>query len=79
MAVRYSLAIGLVFFLLGFLMPSQLMSFFTNEAELIRIGAGYLKIVSFSYLFTALAMPYLVVMKIDGRVEESVLISAYDG
>lgn len=75
MAVRYSLAIGLVFFLLGFLMPSQLMSFFTNEAELIRIGAGYLKIVSFSYLFTALAMPYLVVMKIDGRVKESVLIS----
>ena len=57
MAVRYSLAIGVVFFLLGFLMPSQLISFFTNEAELIRIVAGYLKIVSFSYLFTALAMP----------------------
>lgn len=76
MAIRYSLIIGVIFFLAAFFMPTTLMSFFTDEEALINVGASYLKIVSFSYLFTALTMPYLVIMKIDGRVKESVAISA---
>lgn len=76
MAVRYSMIVGFAFFLAAFLAPEFLMSFFTNEQEMISIGSGYLKIVSFSYLFNALSQPYLMGMKIDGRVKESLAISA---
>ena len=48
MTIRYVAAISLVFFLLAFLIPEKLMGIFTLEPELIRIGAGYLRIVSFS-------------------------------
>lgn len=76
MAIRYAFGISLVFFLLAFFVPEKLMSIFTPEPELIRIGAEYLKIVSFSYIFSAVSQVYLVLMKIGGRAKISVWISA---
>jgi Na+-driven multidrug efflux pump len=74
--IRYSFAISVVFFFTAFLFPEKLMSIFTIEPELIRIGAGYLKIVSFSFLFSGISQVYLVMMKIGGRAKMSVWISA---
>ncbi|MBR0086594.1 MAG: polysaccharide biosynthesis C-terminal domain-containing protein [Lachnospiraceae bacterium] len=76
MAVRYSAGIALVFFLLAFFIPKTLMSFFTPEAELIEIGAQYLRVVSFSYLFMGLSRSYLMMMRISGFVSMTVKISA---
>ena len=76
MGIRYAFGISLVFFLLAFLIPEQLMRIFTPEPELIRIGAGYLRIVSFSYLFMGIAQPYLMIMRTAGRVKTSLMISA---
>lgn len=76
MSIRYVLIIALLFFGLAFLFPEQLMRIFTNEPELIRIGAGYLRIVSFSYIFSGMAQCYLMLMKVDGRAKISVWISA---
>ena len=76
MSLRYSFGIALIFFLLAFFIPEQLMMIFTNEPELIRIGADYLRIVSFSYLFSGVAQCYLMLMKVDGRAKMSVWISA---
>ena len=76
MAIRYAVGIAAVFFALAYFCPQKLMMIFTNEPELIRIGAGYLKIVSFSYLFSAVGQCYLMLMKIDGRAKLSVWISA---
>lgn len=76
MAIRYTLLITLVFAALAFFAPEQMMRIFTNEEELIRIGAGYLKIVSFSFVFNGLTQCYLMLMKIDGRAKMSVWISA---
>ena len=76
MGIRYAFGISLVFFLLAFFMPEQLMRIFTPEEELIRIGAGYLRIVSFSYLFMGLSQPYLMIMRTSGRVKTSLWISA---
>lgn len=76
MAIRYVCVISGVFFLLAFLLPEQLMSIFTPETELIRIGAGYLRIVSFSYIFSGIAQCYLLMMKISGHANMSVWISA---
>ena len=76
MGIRYAFGISIVFFLLAFCMPEQLMRIFTPEKELIRIGAGYLRIVSFSYLFMGLSQPYLMIMRTSGRVKTSLKISA---
>ena len=76
MAVRYVAAISLVFFVLAFAIPEKLMAIFTPEAELIRIGAGYLRIVSFSYLFAGVSQCFLMMMKVSGFAKMSVWISA---
>ena len=76
MGIRYAFGISVVFFLLAFCIPEQLMRIFTPEQELIRIGSGYLRIVSFSYLFMGISQPYLMVMRTSGRVKTSLWISA---
>ena len=76
MAVRYTAGISLTFFLLALLIPEELMGIFTPDPELIRIGAGYLRIVSFSFLFTGIAQCYLMMMEVSGRVKMSLWISA---
>lgn len=76
MALRYSFLISLVFTLAALLAPEKLMALYTPEPELIDIGAGYLRIVSVSYLLSGISQCYLMVMKIDGRARLSVWISA---
>ena len=75
MALRFAFLISVIFFALAFFIPEQLMMIFTNESELIAIGASYLKIVSFSYLFMGMSQCYLMIMKMDGRAKVSVYIS----
>ncbi|MCD8143269.1 MAG: MATE family efflux transporter [Clostridiales bacterium] len=75
-AIRYVTLISALFFLAAFLWPEQLMRIFTTEEELITIGAGYLRIVSFSYLFNSISQCYLTAMKISGYASMSVWISA---
>ncbi|MBR6322927.1 MAG: polysaccharide biosynthesis C-terminal domain-containing protein, partial [Lachnospiraceae bacterium] len=76
MAIRYTVGISLIFFLLALLIPEKIMSVFTQDQEMITIGAGYLRIVSFSYVFSGIAQCYLMMMKIQGRVKMSLWISA---
>ena len=76
MGVRYVATVSFVFFLLAFTIPEKLMAIFTPEAELIRIGAGYLRIVSFSYLFAGISQCFLMMMKVSGFARISVWISA---
>lgn len=76
MAIRYVAAISLVFFWLAFAIPDKLMHIFTNEPEPIRIGAEYLRIVSFSYLFAGVSQCFLMMMKVTEHAKMSVWISA---
>lgn len=76
MAIRYSVLISLVFFTAALVFPEPVMRVFTPESSLIAIGAGYLRIVSFSYIFSALAQCFLMNMKIAGDAKLSVIISA---
>lgn len=76
MAVRYVAVISFVFFLLAFCIPEKLMRVFTSEAELIRIGGNYLRIVSFSYLFAGISQCFLMMMKVTDYAKLSVRISA---
>lgn len=76
MSIRYVGIISIVFGLLAFFMPESLMRIFTPEAELIAIGAEYLRIVSFSYLLAGASQCFLMMMKIAGFAKMSVWISA---
>ena len=75
MAIRYALGIGIIFTVGAYFFAEQLIGILTNEQELIRIGADYLRIVSFSYVFTSVLRCFLMIMKISGHAKLSVWIS----
>ena len=50
-ALRISLAVGILFTVLVWVIPYQIMGLFTPEADVIHEGVRYLKVVSFSYIF----------------------------
>ena len=77
MAIRYAILISLIFFVIAFVFSEQAMHIFTSDENLISIGAAYLKIVSFSYLFSAIAQCFLMNMKIAGDAKLSVIISVF--
>ncbi len=76
MAIRYVGIISIIFSVLTYCLPEQLMRIFTPEKELISIGAGYLKIVSLSYLLAGISQCFLMIMKISRQAKISVWISA---
>ena len=75
LAIRYALIIGIIFTVGAYCFAEQLIGILTNEQELIRIGADYLRIVCFSYIFTAVLRCFLMIMKISGHAKLSVWIS----
>ena len=74
-AIRYAFVIGVVFTIGAYFFAEQLIGILTPEKELIRIGAGYLRIVCFSYVFTAVLHCFLMIMKISGHAKLSLWIS----
>ena len=54
-SVRISLLVSLVFFTGCFFFPDKLMKIFASDAELVRLGAEYLKIAAWSYLITGVS------------------------
>lgn len=61
--LKLSVSFGLIFALLAFIIPEKLMLIFTNEEPLIKIGADYLRIVSFSYVLMSVSNVYQTVIK----------------
>ena len=53
-----SAVVSVLFFLVAFFAPEMCLSFYSDDPELIAIGADYLKTVSFSYLFIGLGFPF---------------------
>jgi len=52
--------VSLVFFLVSFLYPVKVLELFLKEPQVVSIGADYLRIVSISYVFTAISLTYSV-------------------
>lgn len=62
------IAVGFVFFTAAFFAPELLMSFYTDNAAQIEIGAIYLKTVSVSYIFSSLIMGFSYVLRSTEKV-----------
>ncbi|MGN0295290.1 MAG: MATE family efflux transporter [Lachnospiraceae bacterium] len=72
-ALQISVTVALIFFLAARCFPEILMKIFTNDAMLVRTGAGYLRIASWSYVVQAFPQVYLCMMKNSGRILRSTL------
>lgn len=62
-AMKISVAIGLLFMAVTMLAPGILMHIFTNDADVIAYGVQYLRIVCLSYLVIPITMTYLNTMR----------------
>ncbi|MBQ7432258.1 MAG: MATE family efflux transporter [Lachnospiraceae bacterium] len=76
LSLRTSIPVSAVFFAAALWAPEWLMRIFTNEQELILLGAPYLQIVSVSYLLMGISQMYLNIMKNSGRVTRSAVYSS---
>ena len=74
-AVKLTIPVAALFFLMGLLLPAGLMSIYTDVPNIITHGISYLRIVSFSYIFTSFAWLFEAILKNTGFVRESTIIS----
>ena len=74
-ALRFSLALTLIFSAAAFFAPRLMMQIFTNDPELIDIGAGYLRVMTVTYLCWSIIEVYLAVLRSIGRVTVSMVLN----
>jgi Na+-driven multidrug efflux pump len=72
--MRFSLFVAAFFTLLVFLFPGFIMGIFTAEKPVIAEGVKFLRIVSLSYIFIAITMIYLNIMRSVERVIISTVV-----
>lgn len=75
-ALRFSLVISILFAVMSFSIPQLMMRVFTDDAELIRLGAYYLRYISVSYLCWGLIEIYLSILRSIGRVVVGTVLNA---
>lgn len=74
LAMRFSILVSLIFTAAVLLFPRQIMLIFTPEELLIAEGIRYLKIIAISYVFAAITMVYLNIMRSVERVIISTIV-----
>lgn len=74
-AMRFSLIISLCFSGFAFFMPEPMMKLFTTDAELIAIGADYLRVMAVTYLCWGIIEVYLAILRSIGRVTVSMILN----
>jgi Na+-driven multidrug efflux pump len=79
LVLRISCLVAICFSIGSILFPNVIMRFFTNDADLARMGCEYLRNVGISYVLSAMAQVYLTLMKNCDAVNLSTLISSIMG
>lgn len=74
-ALRFSIVISLCFSAFALFAPELMMKLFTNDAELIAIGAGYLRVMSLTYFCWGIIEIYLSVLRSIGRVTVAMVLN----
>lgn len=74
-ALRFSILITLVFSSFALFAPRLMMQLFTKDAELITIGAGYLRVMSVTYLCWCIIEIYLSILRSIGHVTVSMCLN----
>lgn len=74
--MRYAVLAGAVFSGAALLCPQLLMRFFTPDAELIRLGSDYLRVVGITYLCSSINQCNMCIMRNIGRASTASLIGS---
>lgn len=74
-ALRFSVGISILVALIAFMMPQRMMQLFTADAELITIGASYLRVMGITYICWGISEIYLAVLRSIGRVTISMVLN----
>jgi putative MATE family efflux protein len=69
--------VSLLFMVLGFLFPGKIMAVFNNDPKVIGLGAGYLRMVLVSYLFTGITFVFNFSLRSIGKTVQPMLISGF--
>jgi len=75
-ALQKAAIVSLLFFLGALCFPTALMRLFTPDEELILLGADYLKVIGFSYLFMGMSQVFLSTLKSMEQTRASAVISS---
>ena len=76
LSIHESLLVSIAFFIGCRWFPEKLMLLFAHDPELVRIGAEYLRVASWSYLLTGLSQCYLAIMRVSEHASRSAWISS---
>ena len=74
-AMRISLVVSVILAFVAFLKPDLMMTVFTNDPELIELGAIYLRYMSVTYLCWGILEVYLAVLRSVGKVRISMVLN----
>lgn len=75
-AVKIAVVITAIFAIGAFAVPELLMKIYTNNAQLIQIGASYLRVIGISYLMMSFSQVYLCALRSVERAQLSTIISS---
>lgn len=73
-ALRLALAFALIFAVAAFFFPESVMKLYTNDPKVIAAGIKYLRIISMTYIFSAITQMYLCVQRCVERVRLSTAV-----
>lgn len=73
-ALRFGIIVAIIFSSGALLMPEKLMRIYTSEPDVITEGVKYLRIIGLSYVFSAITMIYLNIMRSVERVMISTIV-----
>lgn len=76
LVMKISVLTAVLFWFFTFFFPDKIMSFLTNDTELIALGSIYLKVIGVSYPLSAAAQVCMTVMKNCGAVNMVTIISS---
>ena len=74
MTYKISMFLAAIFTVLSFVFPTQLMTIFTKEADVIASGAVYLRIMAFSYFISGFTMTSFNILRTVGTVKISLYV-----
>ncbi len=75
MGLRLSLGISLIFSILTWLFPYQIMSLYTSEADVIEQGVRYLRITAFIFVFHGTSYVAALMMRAVGQARLGLIVS----
>lgn len=70
-----AVSVAALFSMAAVLVPEKLMGFYTEDIAVIKLGSDYLRIVGLSYVFTAITVSYISVLRSITQVTLTVMVA----